>query len=161
MTNNLDKLKSQGRATTPGTKLPVLYLPVDGLTKINESASDCFKGMAATGEYFFRDNVFVKPRQSVSEGIILNQIDNNQLPSQLEYVFQIEKKYWDEKTQTVLSRLVNCKPAEAKVLLNSTDEMMKYSLPLRLLASSPVLIERKGESQVLQRDTTTRKAASM
>jgi hypothetical protein len=129
---------------------PILYLPSDGLTKINESASLCFKGMADCREYFLRDGVFVKPRSSETEGLLLNQIDNHEFPSQLEYVFEVAKK-GREKNGKVVTNFVNCDQKEAKVLLSCTDEMLRYSLPLRILAASPVIIERNGAPSVLQK----------
>jgi hypothetical protein len=135
--------------TSPPTK-PILYLPSDGLTKINESASQCFQGMADSQEYFLRDGVFVKPRPSETEGIILNPIDNHEFPSQLEYVFEVARK-GRTKTGKVVANFVNCDQKEAKVLLSCTDEMLRYSQPLRILAASPVIIERNGAPFVLQK----------
>jgi hypothetical protein len=144
-----DRLEEKKPPTTPPpTPKPVLYLPVDGLTKINECAEECFKGMAASGEYFLRDGVLVKPRQSDTQGLILNVISNDELPSQLEYVFEVEKKFYSQVG--VQSRPVNCSPKDAKSILNSPDEMRKHSLPLRLLAENPVIIERGGKPVVLQ-----------
>ena len=137
----------------PKAKRPVLYLPVDDLTEICDSAEDCFKGMAATGEYFFRDGVFVKPTEVDYEGIMLDTIDANQFPSELEYVFEVRKKYYaeDEKTgkRCVLSKRVNCKPPDANLILNTKGKLRKHSLPLRLLSVSPVIIERNCEPVVL------------
>jgi hypothetical protein len=39
-----------------------LYLPVNGLTLLNESAETLYTGFAATGNFFLRDGILVKAR---------------------------------------------------------------------------------------------------
>jgi hypothetical protein len=128
---------------------PKLYLPVNGLTLINESAEILFSGFAATGNFFLRDGALVKARKSSTEGVTLNIITCDQLPSQQEYVFTVMKKYRDNKG-SMQEFPVNCTAKEAKALLNCFDEALDHSLPLRLLAASPVIIERDGTPVVLQ-----------
>src|SRR5271166_2901506 len=93
-------------------QLPPLYLPVDGLTRINESAEILYKGLAKTGNFFLRDDALVKARKSTSEGVKLKVITDDQLPSQMEYCFTVVKKYRDSKG--VHEGAVNCSAKEAK-----------------------------------------------
>jgi hypothetical protein len=69
-----------------------LYLPVNGVTLINESAEVFYKGFAASKQYFLRDTALVKARTSSTEGFTLAIIKPDELPSQLEYVFTVKKK---------------------------------------------------------------------
>jgi hypothetical protein len=124
-----------------------LYLPADGFTLINESAEAFYKGFAASKQYFLRDTALVKARTSSTEGITLSIIKPDELPSQLEYVFTVKKK--KRVNGKVKSYPVNCDPRDAKALLGCTDEAMKHSLPLRLLAASPLIIERGGKPATL------------
>lgn len=133
--------------TTPPK--PRLFLPVNGLTLINESAETLYTGFAKEGNFFLRDGALVKARRSPSEGVTLNIITHDQLPSQMEYPFTVMKKYRDN-SGNIQEAPVNCSAKEAKALLNCYDEAMEHSLPLRLLAARPVVIERDGKPVTLQ-----------
>lgn len=134
------------KAAPPKTKL---YLPVNGLTLINESAEILFTGFAKEGNFFLRDGALVKARRSDTEGLTLNIVTCDQLPSQMEYPFTVMKKYRDNKGN-VQEMPVNCSAKEAKALLNCYDEAVEHSLKLRLLAACPVIIERDGKPVTLQ-----------
>jgi hypothetical protein len=141
-----EDLKADPKATAPK---PKLYLPVDGLTLINESAEGFYTEFAASGNFFLRDGALVKARKSQEKGVTLSLITYDQFPSQMEYVGTVMKKYRDKKGN-IQETPVNCTATEAKALLNCLDEALAYSLPLRLLAASPVIIERGGKPVILQ-----------
>jgi hypothetical protein len=134
----------------PTPTKPILYLPVDGLTRHLDCADECFKGLSENKNYFLRDEKFVYPEKSGEDGIILHSMEANEFQSELERVFSIEKKYLNHKTGKIESREVNCKPREAQAILSARKSLLQYSLPLRLLSASPVLIERGGQPEVLQ-----------
>jgi hypothetical protein len=142
----------------PATK-PKIYLPSNGLTLINESAEMLYTEFAASGNIFLRDGAVVKARRSQEQGVTLSLITHDQFPSQMEYVGTVIKKERDNKGN-IREEHVNCTATEAKALFNCLDEALGHSLPLRLLAASPVIIERNGKPVILQQGIILMRAAS-
>jgi hypothetical protein len=128
--------------------LPVLYLPVNGLTLPHEAREVFFDGMAQTERAFVRDETLMRVEELPEIGIHLHAPTPDELPGILSRVFTVQKKKVT-KDGTVTSRDVNCKVGEAAGLLAGRDEMFKFSRPLRLLSASPILVERDGEPTVL------------
>jgi hypothetical protein len=130
-------------------KLPVLYLPVDGLTFPHEAREVFFDGMARTERAFVRDETFMRVEELPEVGIHLHAPTPDELPGVLSKIFTVKKKFFDPKEKTVKTCDVNCRVGEAAGLLAGRDEMFKFSRPLRLLSASPILVEREGEAKVL------------
>jgi hypothetical protein len=147
MVETEDIKQGTGKKAKP-TK-PLLFFPSHGLTFINDSAETLYTEFAKAGNFFLRDGALVKARRHPSEGVTLNLINCDQLPSQMEYVVIVMKKCRDSKGN-IQEYPVNCSAKEAKALLNCTDEAMEHSLPLRLLAANPVIIEQNGKPVTLQ-----------
>jgi hypothetical protein len=137
------------RGTEPA--LPVLYLPVNNLTKRSVSCETFYKGCAAAQEYFLRDEKFVYVEEDQKRGTILWELTPGDLTSKIEAIFELRKKSVNKETQEIVERGVNLELPEAVLLLATKSEMRKYSLPLRLLSASPVLVAREGEPVILDR----------
>src|SRR5438132_14275055 len=76
--------------------LPVLYLPVNGLTKRHECYEAFYQGCAKTHEFFCRDDAFVYVVRVREKGIMLRPLEAGQLVSKIEYFFQLRKFFYDE-----------------------------------------------------------------
>ena len=133
-----------------GGPLPVLLLPVDGLTKPHEAQEAFFRGMARTERYFVWDEMFVEVEKLFDTGYHLHPIAPKELPGILSKIFTVKMEFLDRQGN-VLTREVNCEFKDAELLLAGRGEMLKFSRPLRLLSASPVLVEREGEPLILHR----------
>jgi hypothetical protein len=131
---------------SPVQAKPPLILPC-AHRAIDQSAKDCFQGLAKLKIYFVRNGEFVTVEES-DLGIRLKVILKNEFISLIEGPFELFRYYATDKgPKLTLSR---CSVANADALLH-TKEMKDYSLPLRLVAASPVLVERDGKPQLLQK----------
>src|SRR5262245_31386431 len=125
---------------------PTLILPSAGVPIIS-CAETLFKALAKQKTFFVRNEELVTPRES-SDGLYLRTLLKTEFVSELERPFEL-KKYFETRHGTKL-KPSRCGVGTAQVLLD-TREMREYSLPLRLVAASPVLIERNGKPVVLQK----------
>lgn len=133
--------------TAPPAK-PKLLLP-SNFTTIIESAKNCFEGLAKTGHYFVRNGALVTPEESENGGLQLLTLSDSQFSSEIERTFDVRKIVYSDKGPIEVQSL--CEPKLSKLLLSARQELRKYSLPLRLVAASPVLVERNGACAVLQK----------
>jgi hypothetical protein len=108
-----------------------------------------FEGLAKTGNYFIRNGALVTPEESENGGFQLLTLSDSQFSSEIERTFDVQKIVNSRQGPIEVQSL--CDPKVSKLLLSSRQELKKYSLPLRLVASSPVLIERNGACEVLQK----------
>jgi hypothetical protein len=125
---------------------PILILPSAGVPIIS-CAKILFKGLAKQKTYFVRNDELVTPRESC-DGLYLHPLLKTEFASELERPFEL-KKYVESKEGPEL-KPSRCGVENAQILLH-TREMREYSLPLRSVAASPVLIERNGKPVVLQK----------
>jgi hypothetical protein len=132
---------------TPGPpKKPVLILPCAHMT-IKDSAKECFTRLAKLSTYFVRNGELVRIVES-DYGPRLEVVLKTEFISQIEGPFELQKYYSTTKgPQLTPSR---CSLENAQALLK-TDEMRQCSLSLRLIAASPVIVERNGSPVVLQK----------
>jgi hypothetical protein len=131
--------------------LPVLYLPVHGLTRRCDCYEVFYRECAKTSEFFCRDDAFVYVVKDREKGVMLRPLESGQLVSKIEYFFQLRKFFYDETGKKAKEKAVNLNPEEARPLLADKDNMREYSLPLRLLSESPVLVDRGGKPAILWR----------
>ncbi len=138
---SLNRLGSTGQAPSPVASppsLPKLQLP-QGARKYSDCARELFKGMAGSEQYFVRDEVLL----TCDEKGETKEVTASMLQSRVEKIFatfSLNKKgeeYPDLLTQT-----------DAKTLLD-TEELTKYSNPLRLIVQVPPLICEAGNLRLL------------
>src|SRR6516225_4964032 len=131
------------RAPSPTPSLPVLYMPSAGYTTKAESGENFYRGMAARRVYFLRDEQLVYIKSDPELGSLLHPLKASELQSEIELVFELVNLVWDRETKETILVPVLCSVEAADALLNCERAKRKYSLPLRLLASYPVLVERE------------------
>jgi hypothetical protein len=137
------------RAKASTTARPVLYLPDKfGIVERPECHEEFYKGCAATGKYFLRDDQFVYVERHEELGSVLHALEKGELLSEIHRVFEVRKKSYDKKGNEIASRAL-CTKDEASAILEDRGPRQQYSLPLRLLAASPVLVERNGKPVTL------------
>ena len=139
------------RAPSPTPSLPVLYMPSAGYTTKAECGENFYRGMAARREYFLRDEQFVYIKSDPELGSLLHPLKASELQSEIELVFELVKLVYDRETKETILVPVLCSVEVADALLNCERAKRKYSLPLRLLASYPVLVEQEGGPVILGR----------
>jgi hypothetical protein len=129
--------------------LPVLYLPVPGATPQRDCNERFYKGCAATAEYFSRDGQLVYIKRDPELGVVLCTLTRDSLRAEIERVFELRKKDFDTKDKRWKAQPALCNSSEAQAILGDDRSRDHNSLPLRLLAASPVLIERNGQPVTL------------
>jgi hypothetical protein len=120
---------------------PLLILP-GGEQTIKASARECFQGMAKLRSYFVRNGEFVTLGENGNLKVLLPK----EFISRIEGPFNLVKLYSTTKGPGLAPS--RCSIKNANALLGS-EEMLKYSLPLRLIAALPVLVERNGKPETL------------
>jgi hypothetical protein len=125
---------------------PTLILP-SARVPIISCAETLFKALAKQKTFFVRNEELVTPRES-SDGLYLRTLLKTEFVSELERPFELQKYVETEDGPKL--KPSRCGVETAQLLLH-TREMREYSLPLRLVAASPVLIERNGKPVVLQK----------
>jgi hypothetical protein len=120
------------------SKRKILLLP-SAHTEYIATAQECFSELARVGKYFVRDGMFVS-MEDTHQGPSLHVMDKREFVSEIEHYFELQKIIpLKDGLGSVPAR---CTTEQADVLLK-TRAMKACSLPLRLIAASPVLIEKE------------------
>jgi hypothetical protein len=130
------KLQNLGKPSKPHLILPCAH------QTIRDSAKVCFEGMAKLRRYFVRNGEFVTLGEDGNLKVLLPR----EFVSRIEGPFDLVKYYSTRDGLTLTPS--RCSIENANALLGS-EEMLEYSLPLRLIAALPVLIERNRKPEIL------------
>jgi DNA polymerase-1 len=140
------KLKELLKVALAYPRKPILILPSAGVPIIS-CAEILFKGLAKQKTHFVRNGELVSPRES-SDGLHLRTLLKTEFATDIERPFDLQKYVETEEGPKL--KPSRCGVENAQLLLH-TREMQQYSLPLRSVAASPVLIVRNGKPVVLQK----------
>jgi len=124
------------------------WLVPSSLTTLIESADHCFEGFAKTQRHFARNGILIIVIEN-EHGVQLKNVTPEMFSSEIERIFSVRILVTTHSGPQIKQSL--CDPKKAKLLLNSRDELINNSLPLRLLSASPVLVERNGACVVLSK----------
>jgi len=124
------------------------WLVPSSLTALIESADHCFEGFAKTQRHFARNGILIIVIEN-EHGVQLKNVTPEMFSSEIERIFSVRILVTTQSGPQIKQSL--CDPNKAKLLLNSRDELINNSLPLRLLSASPVLVERNGACVLLSK----------
>jgi hypothetical protein len=140
---------SAQRVAQPDTrkKKPDLVLP-SGNVRIIDTAANLFQGLAKKRRYFARGRMVFEIARNKEGSEVLVPLQATAFRSRMEEEFSLLA--WRSPKGEPVLKPSHCPKDIAEALL-ATNQAIDYSLGIRLLTSSPILVERDGNLVVLNK----------